>query len=87
MKGYLGNGNSSSHGARPVHLIILMIKWIWTSRLPMKDSLSAKGNDAGTSSFTFSTVSLQGYLAQKKLPDCRVLGGTLQILGVQGRYN
>ena len=28
-----GKGNSNSHGARPVHLIIKMIKWIWTSSL------------------------------------------------------
>jgi len=35
-----GNGNSNSHGARPVHLIISMIKWIRTSRLSGKNSLS-----------------------------------------------
>ena len=27
-----GKGNSNPHGARPVHLIITMIKWIRTSR-------------------------------------------------------
>ena len=27
-----GKGNSNSHGARPVHLIITIIKWIRTSR-------------------------------------------------------
>ena len=32
-------GNSNSHGARPVHLIISMIKWIRTSRLSIKNSL------------------------------------------------
>jgi len=31
-----GNGNSNSHGARPVHLIITMIKWIRTSRLSIR---------------------------------------------------
>jgi len=35
-----GKGNSNSHGARPVHLIITMIKWIRTSRLSIKNSLS-----------------------------------------------
>ena len=35
-----GNGKSSSHGARPVHLIITMIKRIRTSRLSIKNSLS-----------------------------------------------
>jgi len=29
-------GNSKSHGARPVHLIITMIKWIRTSRLSIR---------------------------------------------------
>jgi len=28
-----GKGNSNSHGARPVHQLISMIKWIQTSRL------------------------------------------------------
>jgi len=37
-----GKGNSSSHGARPVHLTITMIKWIRTSRLSIKNSLSRK---------------------------------------------
>ena len=32
--------NSNFHGARPVHLIITMIKWIRTSRLSMKNFLS-----------------------------------------------
>jgi hypothetical protein len=32
-------GNSKCHGARPVHLIITMMKWIRTSRLSIKNSL------------------------------------------------
>ena len=35
-----GKGNSNSHGARPVHLIITMIKWIRTSRLSVNNSFS-----------------------------------------------
>ena len=35
-----GKGESNSHGARPVHLIITMIKWTRTSRLSIKNSLS-----------------------------------------------
>jgi len=35
-----GKGNPNSHGARPVHLTITMIKWIRTSRLSIKISLS-----------------------------------------------
>jgi len=37
-----GKGNSNSHGARPVHLIITMITWIRTSRLSIKKSLSRR---------------------------------------------
>jgi hypothetical protein len=35
-----GNGNSNYHGARPVHLIITMIKCIRNSRLYVSNSLS-----------------------------------------------
>ena len=35
-----GKGNSNSHGARPVHLNITMVKWIRTRRLPIKKFLS-----------------------------------------------
>jgi hypothetical protein len=35
-----GKGNSNSHGARPVHLIITMAKWIRTSRLSIKNFIS-----------------------------------------------
>ena len=38
--------NSSSHSARPVHVIIMMIKLIWTSRLSMKNSLSMQGQNS-----------------------------------------
>ena len=33
-------GKGNSHGARPVHPIITMIKWIWISRMSIKHSLS-----------------------------------------------
>ena len=36
-----GTRNSNSHGARPVHQIISIIKWIQTSRLSIKKPLSA----------------------------------------------
>jgi len=36
-----GKGNSHTHGARPVHVIIKMIRWIRTSRLSTKNYLSA----------------------------------------------
>jgi len=34
-------GNPNSHGARPGHLIITMIKWIWAGRLAIENSLSS----------------------------------------------
>ena len=40
MQGCLKKGNSDSHGARPVHLIISTIKWIRTSRLSVNNSFS-----------------------------------------------
>ena len=39
-----GKANSISHGARPVHQINSMIKWIRTSRLSMKNSMSSTRN-------------------------------------------
>ena len=36
-----GKGNSNSHGARPIHLIMTMIKWFRTSELSINSSLSA----------------------------------------------
>ena len=36
-------GNSNSHGARPVHQIISMLKWIRISKLSIKNSLSLGG--------------------------------------------
>jgi len=35
-----GKRNSNSHGARPIRLIITMIKWTRSSRLSIKNSLS-----------------------------------------------
>ena len=40
-----GKGNSNSHGARPVHLIITMIKRMRTSRSSIKNSLSRGWQD------------------------------------------
>ena len=39
--------SQDSHGARPVHLVITMIKWIWTSRLSIKNCLSREGRRRG----------------------------------------
>ena len=39
-----GKGNANSHGARPVHPIISMVRWIRTSRLSIKNSLSLRGH-------------------------------------------
>ena len=40
-----GEGNSNCHGARPVHLIIAVIKWIRTSRLSIKNIEVQGGNE------------------------------------------
>jgi len=42
-----GKGNSNSHGARPDHQIISMIKWIRTSVLSIKNALPRRqaGNE------------------------------------------
>ena len=37
-----GKDHSNSHGAWPVHLIIMTIKWIWTSGLAIKYSLTGE---------------------------------------------
>jgi hypothetical protein len=37
-----GKRKSNYYGARPVHLIITMIQWIWTSRLSIKNSLAQR---------------------------------------------
>jgi len=46
MEGRVAAWDSNSHGARPVHLIITMIKWIRTRRLSIKKSLSVPGPQA-----------------------------------------
>jgi len=40
-------GNSHSHGARPVHPIITMIKWIRTSRLTISSNRVSRRVDLG----------------------------------------
>ena len=49
MQGYLEKGIQNSHGARPVHQIITMIKWIRTIKLSIKNSLSQTQRDASGS--------------------------------------
>jgi hypothetical protein len=39
----LEKGNSNSHGARPVHQIMSVIKWLRTSRLSIKNFISVSG--------------------------------------------
>ena len=43
-----GKGNSNSHGARPVHQIISMIRWIRTRRLSTMNYLRKAGEDEVT---------------------------------------
>ena len=59
-----GKGNSNPHGARPVHLIITMIKWIRTSRLSIKNSLSLPRTP--TQVRTVSVVSLVPVMSRRR---------------------
>ena len=57
-----GKGNSNSYGARPVHLITTMIKWIRTSRLSLKKwySCRLRGGAASSSARSpFPAISTQ----------------------------
>ena len=51
-----GKGNSNSHGARPVHLSITMIKWIRTRRLSTKNCLSPCPKDQEMAKSTLPRV-------------------------------
>ena len=53
-----GKGNSNSLGARPVHQIISMIKWIRTIRLSIKNSLSPPVRSAWITEYTMYLVHL-----------------------------
>jgi len=64
-----GKGNSNSHGARPVHQILSMIKWIRTSMLSIKNSLSLAG--------------VWGEVARTKLSCVRAVGGPSPNTGCQ----
>jgi len=49
-----GKEDSNSHGARPVHLIITMQKWIRTSRLSIKNSPLMLHTPTQTATYTLS---------------------------------
>ena len=75
-----GKGDSNSHGARPVHLIITMIKWIRTNRLSIKNSLYPTGGSISSDTsphFTSGLSALQGYLAHEKPPFSLSLAGSV----------
>ena len=60
------NGGENSHGARPVHQIIALIKWIRTSRLSIKISVSLQGQQLASRSDVAEAQWLN--LAHKKPP-------------------
>jgi len=71
--------NSTSHGARPDHLIITMTKWIRTSRLSIKNSLSGV-QGAGSEMRVFHPVQgreLLGFMVQGS--GCRVQGAGCRV--------
>ena len=59
LKCWPGRGKSYSHGARPVHQIITMIKWIRISRLSIKNSFSVGCRKEGGSSARASLLNAQ----------------------------
>ena len=61
-----GKGNSSSHRARPVHFIITLMKWIQTTRLPIKKSLSLLAWDMARAGP--ARLSINNLLASHNLP-------------------
>ena len=66
--GLPAKGNSNSHSARPVHLIVTMMQWIRTSRLSMKDSLCLEHAQAcpKPAICAYHQPKFQGFLAHKK---------------------
>ena len=71
-----GKGNSTSYVARPVHQIISMTKWIRTSRLSIKNSLSLREiapPRGGPRARGLRGGRLQGYLARQKPHPSRTL--------------
>jgi len=71
-----GKGNSNSHSARPVHLIVTVIKWIRTSRLPINHSFPhrmATRKECDNAGSWRISPSIQGCLAHKKLHPPRTL--------------
>jgi len=71
-----GKRNSNSHGAWPVHLIITMIKWIRTSRLSIKNSLSRGGLLKGGRSSLHQTVQFRA-----EVSGLRVEGSSFAVYG------
>ena len=55
-----GREDLDSHGARPVHLIFTMTKWVWTSRLSMKNSLSSPEGQVRNPDLAVSSLYKEG---------------------------
>jgi len=54
-----GKGNSIAHGARPVHLLITMTKWIRISRLSIEPLSVLSGVQSGTAAQSCKVVVLK----------------------------
>ena len=87
--------NSNSHGARPVHQITLMIKWIRTSSLSIQNSLSLGGTplpgsgcriqDAGSRVQNAGCV-VQGAGCRVQGAECRVQDAGFRVQGAGCRF-
>ena len=72
-----GKGNSNPHGARPVHLIIMMIKWTRTSRLSIKNFLSAGSPGATPLESACDAIDRLKHHSQVPLPNVQRFRGGL----------
>ena len=73
-----GKGNSNSHGARPVHLIISMMKWSWTSRFSVQDSLPCRAQSSRQTSGLFPVRVLRVQTCKSR-PESDHLGHGLSV--------
>ena len=84
-----GRGNSNSHGARLVHLIITMITWFRSSRLSIKDFVCMHGGRVGTREALspFPAEGENGSNAEPLPPTCAEPsdhGGCVELLHCRG---
>ena len=78
-----GKGNSNAHGARPLHLIITMKKWIRTSRLSISLLWAHNASSAASlpKSIAYFGGGVQGSGCRVQGSWCRVQGSGCRVQG------